>query len=53
MQISDLTLRVLLLFFPGVICCKLVDNLTTHQERTTPMFVVHSFIEVILDLVEI
>jgi uncharacterized membrane protein len=44
MQLSDLTLRVLLLFFPGVICCKLVDNLTVHQERTTPIFFVHSFI---------
>jgi hypothetical protein len=44
MQISDLTLRVLLLFFPGVICCKLVDNLTVHKERSTAMFIVHSFI---------
>jgi hypothetical protein len=44
MEISDLTLRVLLLFFPGVICCKLVDNLTVHKERTTTMFIVHSFI---------
>src|SRR5690242_2155775 len=44
MEISDLTIRVLLLFFPGLICCKLVDNLTVHKERTTAMFVVHSFI---------
>lgn len=44
MELSDLTLRVLLLFFPGLICCKLVDSLIVHKDRDTATLVVHSFI---------
>lgn len=44
MQITDLTLRVLLLFFPGIICAILVDMLTTHRERSVATFLVNSFV---------
>lgn len=44
LAITDLTLRVLLLFFPGIICAILVDMLTTHHERSTATFLVNSFV---------
>jgi hypothetical protein len=44
MQISSLTLRVLLLFFPGVLGALLVDTLTVHRKRTPVEFLTHSFV---------
>lgn len=44
MEISELTIRILLLFFPGIICTLIVDSLTVHRERTPFVFAVHSFI---------
>ncbi|HEX6751641.1 MAG TPA: DUF6338 family protein [Longimicrobium sp.] len=43
MEISSVTLRVLLLFFPGVLCAMLVDALTAHRERTPVQFLTHAF----------
>jgi len=42
-EISSVTLRVLLLFFPGVLCALLVDALTVHRERTPVQFLTHAF----------
>jgi len=44
MQLSDFTIRILLLFFPGVICAILVDNLTIHEKRSIGFFLIHSFV---------
>lgn len=33
MAVSDLTLRLLLLFFPGLICHFVIEHLTVHRER--------------------
>jgi hypothetical protein len=44
MEVSALTLRVLLLFFPGVLCAMLVDALTVHRERTAAQFLTHAFV---------
>lgn len=44
MELSTLTVRVLLLFFPGVICAMLVDTLTVHRERTSVQLLTHSFV---------
>jgi hypothetical protein len=44
MELSTLAIRVLLLFFPGVICALLVDALTVHRERTPAQFLTHSFV---------
>jgi len=44
MEISELTIRILLLFFPGIICTLIVDSMTVHRERNTFVFVVHSFV---------
>jgi hypothetical protein len=44
MQISDLALRLLLLFFPGIICAYVVDTLTVHRPRQPFFFVLQSFV---------
>jgi hypothetical protein len=44
MELSTLTVRVLLLFFPGVVCAILVDTLTVHRERTPAQLLTHSFV---------
>jgi Family of unknown function (DUF6338) len=44
MELSALTLRVLLLFFPGVVCAMLVDALTVHRERTPAQFLTNAFV---------
>lgn len=44
MEFSALTLRVLLLFFPGVLCAMIVEALTPHRERTVPAFLTESFV---------
>ena len=43
MEISSVTLRVLLLFFPGVLCALALDALTVHRERTPVQFLTHAF----------
>lgn len=44
MEVSALTLRVLLLFFPGVLCAMLVDALTVHRQRDSAQFLTHAFV---------
>lgn len=44
MEVSALTLRVLLLFFPGVLCAMLVDALTVHRERSSTQFLTNAFV---------
>ncbi|HEX6367767.1 MAG TPA: DUF6338 family protein [Longimicrobium sp.] len=44
MELSVLTLRVVLLFFPGVLCALIVHALTIQRERTTPQFLTSAFI---------
>ncbi|HKP75456.1 MAG TPA: DUF6338 family protein [Longimicrobiaceae bacterium] len=43
MELSSVTLRVLLLFFPGVLCALVLDTLTVHRERTPVQFLTHAF----------
>ncbi|HSU12943.1 hypothetical protein [Longimicrobium sp.] len=43
MELSSVTLRVLLLFFPGVLCAILLDALTVHRERTPVQFLTNAF----------
>jgi hypothetical protein len=42
-EISSVTLRVLLLFFPGVLCALVLDALTVHRERTPLQFLTNAF----------
>lgn len=44
MEASSLTLRLLLLFLPGIICFLIVEALTIHRERRTHHVIVHSFV---------
>lgn len=44
MEVSQFTLRLLLLFFPGVICAYLIDTLTIHRESSQFQFVLNSLI---------
>ena len=44
MELSALTLRVLLLFFPGVLCALILHALTSHRERTTAQFLTSAFV---------
>jgi len=44
MEMSNLTMRVLLLFFPGIVCAMVYDALTVHQKRTMSYFLVLSFV---------
>jgi hypothetical protein len=44
MELSVLTLRVVLLFFPGVLCALIVHALTIQRERTTPEFLTSAFV---------
>ena len=43
MELSAITLRVVLLFFPGVLCAVVLHALTTHRERTTAEFLTSAF----------
>ncbi len=43
MNISEFTLRLLLLFFPGIICACIVDALTVHRPRQPFFFMMQSF----------
>lgn len=44
MELSVLTLRVVLLFFPGVLCALVVHALTIQRDRTTPQFLTSAFV---------
>lgn len=44
MELSVLTLRVVLLFFPGVLCALIVHALTIQRERSTPEFLTSAFV---------
>jgi len=41
---SEFTVRLLLLFFPGVICAYIVDSLTIHRPKSQFEFVLDSFV---------
>lgn len=44
MELSVLTLRVVLLFFPGVLCALIVHALTIERQRTTAQFLTSAFV---------
>lgn len=44
LQFSELTIKLLLIFFPGLIAAIIVDSLTSHKERDFKVFLLHSFI---------
>lgn len=44
MELSAVTLRVVLLFFPGVLCAMVLHALTSHRERTTAQFLTSAFV---------
>ena len=44
MNISDFAFRLLLLFFPGIICTYIVDQLTVHRPREKFFFLLSSFV---------
>jgi len=44
MEISEFTLRLPLLFFPGIVCAYLVDALTIHRPRQPVFFLLQSFV---------
>lgn len=44
MQLSELTLRLLLIFFPGIIANIIIVNLTNHRNRDFKFFLLYSYI---------
>ncbi len=44
MDISFFAFKLLLLFFPGIICSYIVDTYTIHKERTQFQFLINSFV---------
>ncbi len=44
MEISELTIRLLLLFFPGIIAAYIVDHLTIHKDRDFKVFLLNAFV---------
>lgn len=44
LEFSDFTIRLLLLFFPGIIATLILDKLTTHRGRELRDFILYSFI---------
>jgi len=44
MEISEVTVRLLLIFFPGIICAMITDALTVHRERKLWSFLLNSFV---------
>lgn len=44
MQFSELTVRLLLIFFPGIISAIIIDNLTIHRGRELKVFLLNAFI---------
>lgn len=43
MQFSELTVRLLLIFFPGIISAIIIDNLTIHRGREFKVFLLNAF----------
>lgn len=44
MDLSEFTIRILLLFFPGIICAFLIDSFTNHRPREWSNFLLQSFV---------
>lgn len=44
MQFSELTIRLLLIFFPGILAALIIDSLTVHRGRDFKVFLLNSFI---------
>ena len=44
MQLTELTIRLLLIFFPGIIASIIIDSLTVHRGREFKLFILNSFI---------
>ena len=44
MELTEFAFKLLLLFFPGIICAYLIDQLTTHRPRDTFFFLLQSFV---------
>ncbi|PIP42240.1 hypothetical protein COX18_00990 [Candidatus Desantisbacteria bacterium CG23_combo_of_CG06-09_8_20_14_all_40_23] len=44
MDITEFTIRLLLLFFPGIICSYIVDTFTMHKQREPFFFLIQSFV---------
>ncbi len=44
MDITEFAFKLLLIFFPGIICAYLIDLFTNHKERTQFEFVINSFL---------
>lgn len=44
MQFSELTLRLLLIFFPGILASIIIDSITSHRGRDFKVFLLNSFI---------
>lgn len=44
MQLSVFAFKILLIFFPGIICSYIVDTFSIHKERTQFQFLVNSFV---------
>ena len=42
--ITEFSMRILLLFLPGVICSYLVDSLTSHPPREAVFFIIRAFV---------
>jgi hypothetical protein len=44
MDVSNVTVRVILLFFPSVLCAIIVDALTVHRGRSAVEFLIRAFV---------
>ena len=44
MEISTFTIRILFLFFPGILSAYVIDKLTVHRERKIPFFLLNVFL---------
>lgn len=44
MDITEFTIRLLLLFFPGIICAYIIDAFTIHKPRESFSFLLQSFV---------
>jgi hypothetical protein len=44
MELSEFTFRLLILFFPGIICAYVIDKLTIHKPREVSFFLLTAFV---------
>lgn len=44
MEVSEFAFKLLLLFFPGILCAYLIDQLTIHRPREAFFFLLQSFV---------